>query len=176
MFRKSFRSWATYRVVTQIVENCNEYGKPLYMCFIDYIKAFDSLFHEAIWETLEQQGINKTCVTIIHDICIFQVRSQNMFRARRTWNSQAKRSSTREPFSVVFFESIFRRQQWENKGVKTDVEYLSHVRFADDIVAFAENALEKSGWANYQQRVRRWDCKCMQLKQSCLLTEGNMIS
>ena len=30
-------------------------------------------------------------------------------------------------------ESIFRRLNWENKGVKIDVEFLYNLRFADDI-------------------------------------------
>ena len=30
-------------------------------------------------------------------------------------------------------ESIFRRMNWENKGLKIDGEYLNHLRFADDI-------------------------------------------
>ena len=31
-------------------------------------------------------------------------------------------------------ESIFRRLNWENKGVKIDGEFLSNLRFADDII------------------------------------------
>ena len=30
-------------------------------------------------------------------------------------------------------ESIFRRLNWENKGVKIDGEFLSNLRFADDM-------------------------------------------
>ena len=34
-------------------------------------------------------------------------------------------------------ESIFRRLNWENKGVKIDGEFLSNLRFADDIFLYA---------------------------------------
>ena len=34
---------------------------------------------------------------------------------------------------------IFRNLDWENKGIKIDGEYLSNLRFADDIALFAEN-------------------------------------
>ena len=36
-------------------------------------------------------------------------------------------------------ESIFRRLNWENKGVKIDGEFLSNIRFADDIFLFTEH-------------------------------------
>ena len=35
-------------------------------------------------------------------------------------------------------ESIFRRLNWENKGLKIDGEYLNHLRFADDIFLCTE--------------------------------------
>ena len=39
-------------------------------------------------------------------------------------------------------ESIFRRLNWENKGVKIDGEYLSNLRFADDIFLCTETPQE----------------------------------
>ena len=39
-------------------------------------------------------------------------------------------------------ESIFRRLNWENKGVKVDGEFLSNLRFADDIFLGTETPQE----------------------------------
>ena len=39
-------------------------------------------------------------------------------------------------------ESIFRRLNWENKGLKIDGEYLNHLRFADDIFLCTETPQE----------------------------------
>ena len=39
-------------------------------------------------------------------------------------------------------ESIFRRLNWENKGVKIDGEFLSNLRFADDIFLCTESPQE----------------------------------
>lgn len=65
------------------------------MCFVNYRKAFDSLFHEAIWKTIEQQGIIQTYITIIRDIYLLQVQRKNTSRARRTGIFRAKRRTTR---------------------------------------------------------------------------------
>ena len=40
------------------------------------------------------------------------------------------------------FESIFRRLNWENKGVKIDGEFLSNLCFADDIFLCTETPQE----------------------------------
>ena len=39
-------------------------------------------------------------------------------------------------------ESVFRRLNWENKGVKIDGEFLSNLRFADDIFLCTETPQE----------------------------------
>ena len=39
-------------------------------------------------------------------------------------------------------ESIFRRVTWETRGLKIDGEYLSHLRFADDILMYANTQHE----------------------------------
>ena len=48
--------------------------------------------------------------------------------------------------SLILFtatlESIFRRLNWENKGVKIDGEFLSNLRFADDIFLCTETPQE----------------------------------
>ena len=40
-----------------IVEKAREFQKSIYFCFIDYAKAFDSLDHNKLWETLKEMGI-----------------------------------------------------------------------------------------------------------------------
>ena len=39
-------------------------------------------------------------------------------------------------------EKVFRKLRWEKKGIKIDSEYLSHLRFADGIIIFA-NSMEE---------------------------------
>ena len=43
---------------------------------------------------------------------------------------------------MATLESIFRRLNWENKGVKIDGELLSNLRFADDIFLCTETPQE----------------------------------
>lgn len=128
-------------MVTQIVEKAKEYGKTLYLCFIDYTKAFDSLEHSAIWKTLVEQGIDIKYVELLHSIY-----SKNSARIKLEREGPAfpirKGVRQGDPLSPKIFssvlETIFRNLDWECKGVKVNGEYLSHLRFADDIVVFTE--------------------------------------
>lgn len=40
-----------------IIEQCAEFGSPLYALFVDYEKAFDSINRECIWLTLKNRGM-----------------------------------------------------------------------------------------------------------------------
>ena len=53
-------------------------------------------------------------------------------------------------------ESIFRRLNWENKGVKIDGEFLSNLRLADDILLCTEQKHHKNynrWYKNYPMKV-----------------------
>lgn len=43
---------------------------------------------------------------------------------------------------IAFLEKVFRKLRWEKNGIKIDSEYLSHLRFANDIIVFA-NSMEE---------------------------------
>ncbi|KAG6464168.1 hypothetical protein O3G_MSEX014327 [Manduca sexta] len=115
------------------------------MCFIDYTKAFDSLYYEAIWTSLAQQGVDQTYIKLIRSI---YSKCQAKVRLERTGTEFPIQKGVRQgdPLSPKLFsavlESVFRSLNWKERGVKIDGEFLSHLRFADDVVIFAKSAPE----------------------------------
>ena len=68
-FRKVYSAVDHLQTINQLTEKCNEFHIPLYIGYIDYGKAFDSIEHEAILkEALRTIDINETYVTILEDI------------------------------------------------------------------------------------------------------------
>ncbi|GBP97894.1 hypothetical protein EVAR_63915_1 [Eumeta japonica] len=63
-FKRSFSTRDHIHTVKQILEKYNEYNKNVYMVFIDYIKAFDSLSHSYVWVTLERQGLPGSFIVV----------------------------------------------------------------------------------------------------------------
>ena len=52
---------ATLRI---IVEQSIEWSSPLYLLFVDFEKAFDSLDREAMWRLLYHYGISDTIINM----------------------------------------------------------------------------------------------------------------
>ena len=40
-----------------IIKKAREFHKNIYLCFIDYAKAFDCVDHNKLWEILQEMGI-----------------------------------------------------------------------------------------------------------------------
>ena len=40
-----------------IIEKATEFQKNIYVCFIDYAKAFDCVDHNKLWKILKEMGI-----------------------------------------------------------------------------------------------------------------------
>ena len=47
-----------------IIEKAREFQKNIYLCFIDYAKAFDCVDHNKLWKILKEMGIpdHLTCL------------------------------------------------------------------------------------------------------------------
>jgi len=39
-----------------LMHNAREHQQPLYMCFVDFKKAFDSISHDNLWVTMMSMG------------------------------------------------------------------------------------------------------------------------
>ena len=51
-----------------ITEKCRDQHIPLYMCFIDYAKAFDCVSHMKLWDTMEQMGLPVHIIQLIANL------------------------------------------------------------------------------------------------------------
>ena len=47
-----------------IIEKAREFQKNIYLCFIDYAKAFDYVDHDKLWKALREMGVpdHLTCL------------------------------------------------------------------------------------------------------------------
>ena len=54
-----------------IVEQSLEWNSPLYINFIDYENAFDSVDRETMWKVLRHYGVSKKIISLIR--CTFPV-------------------------------------------------------------------------------------------------------
>jgi len=51
----------------QIAEKYEEYGKELYVCYIDFLKAFDSVWRKGLWRVMRHYGYPEKIVRILEN-------------------------------------------------------------------------------------------------------------
>ena len=94
---------------------------------------------------LQKQGIEDVYIEILKDI--YRDSSVTVHLHKESENIRIK-SGVRQGDTIspklftATLQSIFRRFNWENKGVKIDGEFLANLRFADDIFLCIETPQE----------------------------------
>jgi hypothetical protein len=133
--------------INQIIEITQEYQQKIYMAFIDYRKAFDSVENTKIIDSMEVIAIHPKYIKLIREIyknSNIKVRTEiegEMFRTKRGVRQG-------NPISPKLFtcliEIIFRKLNWNRirVGVNINGRRLSNLRFVDDIVIFAKSTTE----------------------------------
>ena len=61
-FRKSRGTRDQIANIHWIIEKAREFQLSIYLCFIDYTKAFDCVDHNKLWKILQKMGIYQTTI------------------------------------------------------------------------------------------------------------------
>lgn len=144
-FRSGFSTTDHIHAIEQLLEKFKEFNQPLYIGFIDYRKAFDTISHCAIWKALRSCNVETKYINIIKTI---YSNSTSNVRLEKTGEDITINRGVRQgdPLSPKLFiavlENIFQNLDWKYSGIWIHGKHLSHLRFADDIVVFAKSPLE----------------------------------
>ena len=55
-----------------IIEKAREFQKNIYLCFIDYSKAFDYVDHNKLWKILKDMGIPDHLTHLLRNLSVGQ--------------------------------------------------------------------------------------------------------
>ena len=55
-----------------IIEKAKEFQKNIYLCFIDYAKAFDCVDHDKLWKSLRVMGIPDHRICLLRNLYVGQ--------------------------------------------------------------------------------------------------------
>ena len=144
-FRRGFSTIDHLHAVNQLIEKCAEYKIPLVVGLVDYNKAFDSVEIPDVIEALQEQGVDPVYVNVLKHIYkqaksfIRLHKDSKPFQVSRG----VRQGDTSSPkLFTACLEKVFRKLNWSRRGILIDGEYLSHLRFADDIIIFTRNIAE----------------------------------
>ena len=81
MYRKRSK---TQIAIPWIIEKAKEFQKNIYLCFIDYTKAFDSVDHK-LWKTLKQMEIPDHLTSLLRNLYAGQEATVRTLYGKTDW-------------------------------------------------------------------------------------------
>ena len=128
--------------MTIVAEKCNEYNMPLWVATLDFKKAFDSIEHSSIWDSLLEHGASPVSVDVLSRL--YQGQRGSVKSAARSREFDISRGTKQgDPISPIIFncvlEDIMRKIKTKLGVRKYGVQLgygpapmVTNLRFADD--------------------------------------------
>lgn len=130
--------------VKMIMEKYRAHNKDLFMTFIDYKKAFDSVNHGKLWKEMIEMGFSSHLVNLIKKLYASQQACVRLNVGKTEWFSVSK--GVRQGCVIsphlfnIYCEVIMRKVlEADNSGVKIGGRIINNLRYADDIVLITES-------------------------------------
>ena len=148
-FRKGFACDDHLFTVVALIEKMTEFNCPIWICAIDFRKAFDTVEHLSLWESLFEQGVP---VTYIHLMATLYKGQSGRVCADKTSKAFSIGRGTKQgdPLSPTLFNAVLEKalknvvEKWKGRGWGVRLgsypgDVLCNLRFADDILLQATN-------------------------------------
>lgn len=126
----------------QIIEKAREHNLKLYLCFVDYTKAFDSVNWSLLWRVMGEMGVPKHLIFLIKRLYQHnnaKVRTgQTVSRAFKV-GAGVRQGCILSPLLYnIYSEYIMRKvlDDWEG-GISIGGRKISNLRYADDTLIIA---------------------------------------
>lgn len=149
-FRKGRGTRDIIADVRRIMESAKEYQKSLYMCFIDYNKAFDCVDHQKLWTILRNMGIPGHMISLIKNLYGEQEATVRTAYGNTEWfkvERGVRQGCILSPFLFnLYAETIFRKAGLDeiDDGIRIGGRNVNNLRYADDttLIAGTEEGLK----------------------------------
>ena len=143
-FRASRSTIDQIFTLRQLAEKYTEFSKSLYICYVDFKKAFDSIWREGLWKVMRHLGYPYKLIRLLESLY------EGTFSAVRTGGDFSEWFETivgvlqgcmLSPLLFnIFLEIIMARAVIDvDAGAVLSGTKINNLRFADDIAAMAED-------------------------------------
>ncbi|CAG4970592.1 unnamed protein product [Parnassius apollo] len=141
-----------YVLFLRIVQKTEEYNLPLCLAYVDYEKAFDSVEIWAVLQSLQWCQVDCRYIEVLK--CLYSratmaIRVQNQSSKPIQLQRGVRQGDVISPkLFTAALEDVFKLLDWKEYGININGEYITHRRFADDIVPMAESLEDLSTMLN----------------------------
>ena len=119
-------------------------GQNTYCCFVDFSKAFDTVWHDGLWKRLWDSGVKGKAWRIVRNL--YSSMHAQVKVGHRVTRSVRMRQGVRQgcPLSPILFnyfiDELSNCLRKSGYGVDADGVHLHSLLYADDVVLMASNA------------------------------------
>ena len=137
-FRKGRGTRDQIANICWIMEKAREFQKNIYMCFIDYVKAFDHVDHNKLWKILKEMGIPHHLTCLLRNLYTCQDATVRTGHGTANWFQIGKgvhQGCILPPWLFnLYTEYIMRNAGLEEAqaGIKIAGRNTNNLRYADD--------------------------------------------
>jgi hypothetical protein len=141
-FRKALGTREAIFALQVLIQRCRDVDKDVYLCFVDFRKAFDNVNHEQLIDILRKTGIDDKDIRIVANLYWGQT-ARAKIGNELTKSVQIKRGVRQgcilSPLLFnIYSEEIFNKcMENANEGIKINGELTNNIRYADDTVILA---------------------------------------
>jgi hypothetical protein len=130
--------------IKTLIQNYKDVRKEVFLCFIDYEKAFDRIKHDRLIGILKESGIDDKdirCIANLYWNQTAEIEINNMKVDNLQIRRGVRQGCILSPLLFnIYSEEIFQKATEDiEKGVKVNGFYVNNIRFADDTVLIADN-------------------------------------
>lgn len=146
-FRKALGTREALYSIQVLVQKCLDHQKPVYICFVDVEKAFDTVIHTELIRTLGSINIGYKELRIIKELYWNQtatVKINNIETNKLKISKGVRQGCVLSPtlFNIYSEIAVTKALTGELKGIKINGEYINCIRYADDMAIITENIEE----------------------------------
>ena len=130
------------------MENAREFQKNIYLCFIDYAKAFDCVDHNKLWKILKEVGMPDHLTCFLQNLYAGQETTVRTGHGTTDWfqiGKGVRLGCILSPCLFNFYaEYIMQNTRLDEAqaGIKIAGRNINNLRYADDTTLMAESEEE----------------------------------
>lgn len=133
--------------IRNIMEKAMEFNFPVYMCFIDYSKAFDTVQHQKLWMSLVSMGFPKHVVELLRTLYAHQESVVRTACGDSAWfniEQGVRQGCILSPHLFNAYAEYIMRMALDNcmSGISIGGRRINNLRYADDTTLLAGSAKE----------------------------------
>ena len=131
--------------IRRIMETAREYQKNVYMCFIDYSKAFDCVDHHKLWQVLGKMGVPQHLVYLLRKLYESQEATVRTEYGNSEWfpvGKGVRQGCILSPYLFNMYAEFIMREAnigAGEAGLRVGGRKVDNLRYADDTTLIAES-------------------------------------